>query len=240
MNNLAMALIKAQKEMSPLMKDKKGNFGLYSTLASVQDVCLPALGNHGIAVFQSVSTDWEGNSVFVRVSCILIHAESGEQWTPDPLLLVPAKTDPQGIGSAITYGRRYALMAVAGIAPEDDDGQLASTGTVQAPNKQNMQRPQQPPQAPQKPAAPSSNGHTQLPAFDVDKLIAGWTAPADAKNWAVDAKLATNEFSANNSFKKIVKDDFGGACTTANVKDIFRAFATHYLNKPVEQVKETA
>lgn len=38
----------------------------------------------------------------------------------------PTKNDPQGVGSAITYGRRYSLLAMTGAAPEDDDGNKAS------------------------------------------------------------------------------------------------------------------
>lgn len=150
MKNLAAAYIKAQKEMAPLLKDTKGNFGKYATLASVQDVCLPAFGNHGIAVFQEVSTEWdEAGHVRVRIDCTLMHAESGDVKVYAPLFLVPTKTDPQGIGSAITYARRYSLMAVAGIAPEDDDGQLASGGKVEAPKTATAPRQAQAPQAPQ-------------------------------------------------------------------------------------------
>lgn len=137
--NLAAAYIKAQKEMAPLLKETKGNFGKYATLASVQDVCIPAFSNHGIAVFQSVTTLWDEGRVYVRINCTMIHAESGESIVYEPLDLVPTKTDPQGIGSAITYGRRYSMMTIAGIAPEDDDGQLASTGKVEVPKTQNRQ-----------------------------------------------------------------------------------------------------
>ena len=48
--------------------------------------------------------------------------ESGEQFSSGPLHVPAAKADPQGYGSALTYARRYSLMAACGIAPEDDDG----------------------------------------------------------------------------------------------------------------------
>lgn len=95
--------------------------------------------------------------------------------------------------------------------------------------------------------APGGNGHdTQAASAAADKdatidaLITGWTSPADAKRWAVDGKYTANEFSADNSFKTIVKNDFGGTCTTANLKDIFRAYATHYFNKQAQLTRETA
>jgi len=54
---------------------------------------------------------------------VLTHA-SGE-FISDKLHIVPTKDDPQGLGSAITYARRYGLSAVAGIAPDDDDAEAA-------------------------------------------------------------------------------------------------------------------
>lgn len=159
LKNLAAAYIKAQQEMAPLLKDTKGNFGKYATLASVQDVCIPAFSKYGIAVFQSVATHWEENRVYVRINCTLFHADSGECIVYEPLDLVPTKTDPQGIGSAITYGRRYSMMAIAGIAPEDDDGQLASGGKVEAPKTSNKQMNAPQPQAPAHRQPETSNGN---------------------------------------------------------------------------------
>ena len=91
----------------------------YADLAAVMDACLPALNRHGIAVVQPfVSSDF-GNAV----KTVLIH-ESGETLECAVPLIV-GKNDMQGLGSAITYARRYGLMAMAGIAPEDDDGNAA-------------------------------------------------------------------------------------------------------------------
>jgi hypothetical protein len=91
----------------------------YADLGSVMDACLPALNKHGIAVIQPIMSDDFGK--FVKT--ILIH-ESGEQLECAVPLIV-GKNDMQGLGSAITYGRRYGLMSMAGIAPEDDDGNAA-------------------------------------------------------------------------------------------------------------------
>ena len=59
------------------------------------------------------------------VETIMIHGESGEQLSCRVPLIV-GKNDMQGYGSAVTYARRYGLMAMAGIAPEDDDGNAAA------------------------------------------------------------------------------------------------------------------
>lgn len=139
MKNLAAALIKAQLDMDPLHKDAKNPHlnSKYATLAGVQEVALPALGKYEIAVMQSVSTDWNESGALVRVGCTLMHAPSGE-FVTNEIALRPTKSDPQGIGSAITYGRRYLLMTMAGLAPEDDDGNEASGKATQ---KAQPQRP---------------------------------------------------------------------------------------------------
>jgi hypothetical protein len=85
------------------------------------DACLPALNAAGIAVIQPTGEDDHGRFV----ETVLIHGESGESLTCRVPLIV-AKNDMQGYGSAVTYGRRYGLMAMAGIAPEDDDGNAAA------------------------------------------------------------------------------------------------------------------
>jgi len=84
------------------------------------DACLPSLNEAGIAVIQPTGENEHGR----YVETILIHGESGESLACSVPLIV-AKNDMQGYGSAVTYGRRYGLMAMAGIAPEDDDGNAA-------------------------------------------------------------------------------------------------------------------
>lgn len=117
---IAAALAAAQSEMTGAAKDAKNpHFGnKYADLASVVDACRP-LSKHGIAILQPTSAD--GNKVTVRT--LLIHS-SGE-WVSSDLTMTAKDASPQAIGSAITYGRRYGLMAMVGIAPEDDDGEAA-------------------------------------------------------------------------------------------------------------------
>lgn len=92
----------------------------YADLSEVVEATVPALNANGIAVIQSPGFDGE----LVSVTTMLIH-ESGATVT-GTLRMRPAKNDPQGVGSAITYGRRYSLLAMTGAAPEDDDGNAAS------------------------------------------------------------------------------------------------------------------
>jgi len=128
-NSIAAALAKAQAEMGKAIKDSVNPAfrSKYADLGSVMDACLPALNKNGIAVIQPIVSDDFGR--FVKT--VLIH-ESGETLECSVPLIV-GKQDMQGLGSAITYGRRYGLMSMAGIAPEDDDGNAAAASPAQRP-----------------------------------------------------------------------------------------------------------
>jgi len=120
---LYSALAAAQAEMGRALKDTANPHfkSKYADLASVCDACMPALSKHGIAVLQPSFDDETGR----YVKTILVHGDSGES-VECRVPLIVAKTDMQGYGSAVTYARRYGLMGMAGIAPEDDDGNAAA------------------------------------------------------------------------------------------------------------------
>jgi hypothetical protein len=92
----------------------------YADLAGVVEAVVPALNANGIGVLQYPAFDGD----LVSVTTELLH-ESGAS-VRSTLKMRPTKNDPQGEGSAITYARRYSLLAMTGAAPEDDDGQAAS------------------------------------------------------------------------------------------------------------------
>lgn len=114
------ALAKAQGEIKGAAKDATNPHfkAKYADLASIVDAAKP-LAKHGIATLQIPFSE-NGE---IGVTTILGHS-SGE-WISGRLSVKPIKLDPQGAGSVITYLRRYALSAMAGIAPEDDDGEAA-------------------------------------------------------------------------------------------------------------------
>jgi hypothetical protein len=122
MKNIATALVKAQKEFAPALKDSNNPFfkSKYADLSTCINAVLDALNNNGIALIQKNHDCADG----VKVETILLH-ESGEEYSGGVLHVPTAKNDPQGYGSALTYARRYSLMATCGIAPEDDDGNAA-------------------------------------------------------------------------------------------------------------------
>lgn len=116
------ALAAAQTAMGPALKESANPAfkSRYADLANVMAACMPALNANGIAVIQP--TVDEENQRYVKT--ILAH-ESGETLECRVPLIV-GKNDMQGYGSAVTYARRYGLMCMAGIAPEDDDGNAAA------------------------------------------------------------------------------------------------------------------
>lgn len=120
---IAKAFVAAQKEFAPAIKNSTNPHfrSAYVDLAGCVEAVLDALNNHGIALMQRTHECDNG----VKVETVLLH-ESGESITGG-IIQVPAdKQTPQGYGSALTYARRYSLMAATGIAPEDDDGNAAT------------------------------------------------------------------------------------------------------------------
>lgn len=122
LKNLAAALCKAQAEMEGAKKDVTNpHFNRkYADLASVWSAIREPLTKNGLSVVQLLRSIQGG----VEVETILLHT-SGEQ-IGDVFSVPASKADAQGFGSAATYARRYSLMAMVGVAPEDDDGNAAS------------------------------------------------------------------------------------------------------------------
>jgi len=131
MKNIATALVKAQKDFSPALKTSTNPHfkSKYADLSACVEAVIDALNSNGIAMIQRTHDDESG----VTVETVFIH-ESGEMIESGKLHVPASKQDPQGYGSALTYARRYSLMAACGIAPEDDDGNAAS----QKPKQQKM------------------------------------------------------------------------------------------------------
>jgi len=120
----AGALVAAVGELSNVAKTAANPYfkSKYAPLDAIIDATRPILAKHGLAVIQQ-PLFMEGTA---GVETTIIH-KSGYSTTST--LLLPLKDQsPQGVGSAITYARRYSLAAVLGIAAEDDDDGNISTG----------------------------------------------------------------------------------------------------------------
>ena len=123
MKAIATALVKAQKAFGPALKTSTNPHfkSKYADLSSCVEAVIESLNDNGIMLMQPCHESETG----VTVETLFVH-ESGETLSAGKLHVPAAKQDPQGYGSALTYARRYSLMAACGIAPEDDDGNAAS------------------------------------------------------------------------------------------------------------------
>lgn len=119
---LGKALVKVQSALMPAVRDAKNPFlkTSYASLNSVLDSCRSALRENGLIVIQSPMAAPEHlGANFIGLETKIIHAESGE-WLSSVMTIPLAKLDPQAMGAAISYGRRYALAAMLGIVSEED------------------------------------------------------------------------------------------------------------------------
>ena len=142
-NELAMALSKAQGELENAAKDGTNPHlkSRYATLASVIETSKPVLANLGLAVVQTTDSD------DVKQICLdttLVH--SSGQWIKSRMPLLLSKADMQGIGSAITYARRIGWSSIIGMThgDSDDDAHTATTQTYIQKNAVDYQKPAAP------------------------------------------------------------------------------------------------
>jgi len=136
MKEIATALVKAQKAFNPALKQSVNPHfkSRYVDLAGCVEAVIDALNDNGIYLLQK-TYDCENGII---LETIFIH-ESGESLECGLLHFPAIKHDPQGYASALTYARRYSLMAACGIAPEDDDGNQASKQKPSLPIKSHVE-----------------------------------------------------------------------------------------------------
>lgn len=142
-DQLAMALAKAQTEIEGAAKDAKNDHfrSKYATLSSVWEAWQKVGPKNDLAMFQVTDIGDKGPVLVTRI------AHKSGQWVEGRYPLRPVKDDPQGFMSALTYARRGALSAMVGIAPEDDDGNAASERTPPAKPVQTAAPKVEPPKA---------------------------------------------------------------------------------------------
>jgi len=116
---LAEALSKAQGAMRPASKDKDNPYfkSKYADLASIWDAVRKPLSDNGLSVIQTLLNPESGLGIIVVTTL----AHSSGEWMNSYLQLTPSKGDPQGVGAAITYGRRFGLAAITGMCSDDED-----------------------------------------------------------------------------------------------------------------------
>ncbi len=124
--NIYSALMAAQKDMGPLLKNATNPAfrSKYADLGSVIETITEPLHKNGLVFFQSVLRDAIGPYLMTTIRL----AEGGAEDEINSVFPLDPKDphNPQALGAATTYARRYSLMALLGLAPEDDDGNAAS------------------------------------------------------------------------------------------------------------------
>ena len=134
MKDLAIALAKFQATFTVAPKDSKGNYGTYTSLAAVLSVAKEGSA-FGFCHLQTLRPlGMEAADVGHILTTTLLHV-SGEQIQSE--IFLPSKTDTRGnymqaLGSALTYARRYALLAIYGLAADDDDCQSSAHAPLAA------------------------------------------------------------------------------------------------------------
>ena len=186
MKAIATALVKAQKAFGPALKTSTNPHfkSKYADLSSCVEAVIESLNDNGIMLMQPCHESESG----VIVETLFIH-ESGETFSAGKLHVPAAKQDPQGYGSALTYARRYSLMAACGIAPEDDDGNAASN-----------------PQSAAKPAAKFNLAASLKWIKEAATPQEGITRARNAYGKADTDEARALIQSAGNSYKKLIDD----------------------------------
>lgn len=138
---LAEALAKAQSQFTFALKASTADMGVkggrrkYADLQSVIDAIKPQLTAHGLAVVQATMP----NSSGISLRTTLMHS-SGEWIAGQIDLPIDRMGGIQGMGSALTYARRYALSAMVGIASDEDDDGEASMQAAKQYKKEQVQQ----------------------------------------------------------------------------------------------------
>lgn len=188
-NEIATAMAKAQGAMKAASKDARNpHFGSkYADIAAVWTVARAPMADNGLVVWQDVTTGDAGVGITTRI------AHTSGQWVEFGPLGVPvSKLDAQGVGSAVTYGKRYALAAALGVVAEDDDDGNAAKDA--APARAAAPRPSP------RPSAPSASATADLGGEIIDTTIQTITS----KGNRYSIKLGTGAWAS--TFTKSVAD----------------------------------
>lgn len=185
MKEIASALVRAQKAFGPALKTHTNPAfrSKYADLSACVEAVVDALNNNGIALLQQTHECNDG----VIVETVFVH-ESGETMTSGKLHVPATKHDAQGYGSALTYARRYSLMAACGIAPEDDDGNAAARPQAKQPTLADV----------------SASMRVLSSAKDIDTLNKAWAV--ESPRFAKDSKEFQALRNAANERKQYLQD----------------------------------
>lgn len=206
MGELAKALAAAQAEMKPAVKDSENPHfkSKYADLEAINEAAR-VLSKHGIAVL-CVPNGWTDNRIIVRG--MLIHT-SGQSIEGVLEMPVAQPNNPQAVGSALSYSRRYLIASLANIAAGDDDGNAAADGAKATPAKATPRA--EPEQAPPSAAVKFAAGliaslNDAASYADASRILLDvGLIDVDGDVWALEAesKLARLKHAAPAEFARV-------------------------------------
>ena len=161
-SGLYAALSKAQLEFKVAVFDKKGLYGPYASFRSVREASIEALSKHGLSIIQPIEFD----GTYYTLHTILNHSSGSE--VRSSMRLILDKQNMQGLGSAVTYAKRYGWAAMIGIVSDDDDDGNAAVGSP-GPHPEDIVKKKLPP--PPKPKAKAPLPPSQFPDEDFDPVF---------------------------------------------------------------------
>jgi hypothetical protein len=198
--NIYQALLAAQRDFGPVLRNATNPAfrSKYADLSSVIETITGPLHANGLVVVQRLDYEQHGETTVPVLLTELIHADTGERLTSRAVLACKDPLDPQKVGAAISYFRRYSLLALLGLSTEDDDGNAAARPATPAKAAQAQQNG---PSAPERPAV-AAEGYKPRPAPRTDAELLAIAADEGAmlprREHAAKAYLAraTDPFGA--------------------------------------------
>ncbi len=219
LGKLFAALAKAQGEMKPAYMDMVNpHFGSrYASITSCQEAYREPLAKNELSLMQQVYSD--GSWFFIR--SVLGH--SSGQWVASTFKLLIDKQNMQGLGSAITYGRRYGINSLVGVVDtEDDDGNQA-VGGAKGPVQTNPQ-PRGATIAPKVGSSPQAPPPSDPNAPPSEKQLKRLFAIAETASWTHEqVKLYLDSAFKITSTKELTRAQYDALCETIQTKPYQKA-----------------
>lgn len=205
--DLFAAISNAQAEFSTVAKNATNPHfkSKFAPLDTIIEMIRPILPKHGLAVMQFTDIADAG----IVVETVITH--SSGQYISGALAMPVVKQDPQGYGSALTYGRRYALAAALGIVSDEDVDGNGSAEKPKGGEQQPQPQKQQPRNGKQAPPTPPTAGQVDPSSAAYDTIM-NWIEKVAG---SVDSGKKLSDWFLNDANEKLVAQK-----TMLNAKDL--------------------
>lgn len=213
---ISKALAAVQSEMQPAINNSKNPFfnSDYADFEAVKAAAQPYLAKNGLAV---IHVPWVTDGK-MYLECVVLH--SSGQWISGMYPVNPVKNDPQSIGSAVTYAKRYSFSAMVGVVTKDDDDGNAATKPGEKPRagdkRDDSRVPAPKPQRPPTPPGPPKNNPAMeraLPVGPTEKQLTRLFTIAGQKGWNTEGvHVWLKDNFGLDSAKKLNRTQYDQAC----------------------------